>query len=395
MSVIHSVSVFLLISQFIACAEGGDTNRLQRIAIPPAMDDDPYTRNMGGEMTGNTMVRGVVAGEMTANTMGGESNAGEMIGNVMAGEMVGNVMAGDMNAGEMAFQDSDRDYIVDSEDNCPHVYNPEQSDINSDGQGDACEPDVDRDGIPDQWDPAPMDTTWPGRALPDTVYAHTSSELHALDVKRLSLSYVSSFSFDRQGDHLLTDIAFDRSGILWAISYDRLWVCHPQRGECREQGRLPNQFNGLTFIPGDLFNANQDILVGISLDGSWHKLEVFNGSIASLVMGRYPDESSSGDAFSMEGLGTFASVKRPNIADDIIISLNPLQINQISDIVTLTGYHSIFGLAGWRGKLFAFDETGVVLQINLRTQEIITIANDGQSWWGAGVSSVLHTRPAQ
>ena len=171
MSMLHSISILLFFSQLIACAEGSDADRrLQVPEIPPAMNDDPYTRNM--------------VGEMTDNPMGGESDAGEMNGRNMAGEM--------------ALLDHDQDYIVDSEDNCPHVYNPEQSDINNDGQGDACEPDADRDGIPDQWDPAPMDTAWPGRALPDTVYAHTGSELYALDVKHLNLSYVSTFNLTGQ-----------------------------------------------------------------------------------------------------------------------------------------------------------------------------------------------------
>ena len=112
------------------------------------------------------------------------------------------------------------------------------------------------------------------------------------------------------------------------------------------RGLLPNQFNGITFILRNLFSSDQDILVGISLDGTWHRLGAFNGSIVSLVMGRYPNESYSGDAFSLEDLGTFSSVKRTGIAGDIIVSLNHLQIDQISDVVTLTGYQSTFGLAG-------------------------------------------------
>ena len=389
----HQILLFVLITSVVSCAQINDQDqRLQVAEIPPAQED-PYTSNNAG----NTMV-GVTTAESMAGEMTGNIMAGEMTGNITASEMTGNIMAGEMTgnitAVEMIPQDSDQDFINDSEDNCPYTYNPEQADIDRDGQGDACEPDADQDGIPDQWDPAPMDMNWPGRALPSTVYANTSSDLYALDVKRLSLSYVTTFRFDRIGEHLLTDIAFNRSGILWATSYDRLWVCHPQRGECRDQGSLPTQFNGLTFIPGDLFSADQDILVGISLDGTWYQLDVSNGLVSGFIMGSYPNESSSGDAFSIEDLGTFAAVKRPNVDDDIIISLNPTRVNQINDIATLTGYQNIFGLAGWRGLLFAFDETGAILQINLQTREVLTVANDGHSWWGAGVSSVLHTRPS-
>ena len=207
----HQILLFVLITSVVSCAQINDQDQRLRVAEIPPAQEDPYTSNNAG----NTMV-----GVTTA-----ESMAGEMTGNITAGEMTGNI-----TAVEMIPQDSDQDFINDSEDNCPYAYNPEQADIDRDGQGDACEPDADQDGIPDQWDPAPMDMNWPGRALPSTVYANTSSELYALDVKRLSLSYVTTFRFDRIGEHLLTDIAFDRSGILWATSYDRLWVCHPQRG---------------------------------------------------------------------------------------------------------------------------------------------------------------------
>jgi hypothetical protein len=35
-------------------------------------------------------------------------------------------------------QDIDLDGVIDSEDNCPYIYNPHQIDINRDGVGDKC-----------------------------------------------------------------------------------------------------------------------------------------------------------------------------------------------------------------------------------------------------------------
>jgi len=51
--------------------------------------------------------------------------------------------------------DSDSDEIPDDCDNCIFDYNPEQSDIDEDGQGDICDNDADNDGIDDALDNCP------------------------------------------------------------------------------------------------------------------------------------------------------------------------------------------------------------------------------------------------
>lgn len=51
--------------------------------------------------------------------------------------------------------DSDGDGIPDHEDNCPDTFNPAQIDTDSDGIGDACDPDIDGDGIPNELDNCP------------------------------------------------------------------------------------------------------------------------------------------------------------------------------------------------------------------------------------------------
>ena len=48
--------------------------------------------------------------------------------------------------------DIDKDGIIDEEDNCPLIENPDQNDKDSDGLGNKCDPDDDNDGILDEPD---------------------------------------------------------------------------------------------------------------------------------------------------------------------------------------------------------------------------------------------------
>lgn len=48
--------------------------------------------------------------------------------------------------------DRDRDTVLDGDDNCPAAANPLQENADGDLLGDACDPDTDGDGMPDEWE---------------------------------------------------------------------------------------------------------------------------------------------------------------------------------------------------------------------------------------------------
>lgn len=49
-----------------------------------------------------------------------------------------------------------RDGVQDGLDNCPNLANSDQLDVDNDGKGDACDDDIDGDGIPNLEDNCPL-----------------------------------------------------------------------------------------------------------------------------------------------------------------------------------------------------------------------------------------------
>lgn len=67
-----------------------------------------------------------------------------------------NQQVGGVEVGLQAAVDSDHDEVADAEDNCPALANKNQSNIDSDAMGDACDDDDDGDGIADANDNCPV-----------------------------------------------------------------------------------------------------------------------------------------------------------------------------------------------------------------------------------------------
>jgi len=72
--------------------------------------------------------------------------------------------AGEFNVNKIAVvlpPDADDDLVPDRIDNCPLVPNPDQSDHDGDGRGDACDDDDDDDGVPDRTDACTLSDVTP------------------------------------------------------------------------------------------------------------------------------------------------------------------------------------------------------------------------------------------
>lgn len=300
--------------------------------------------------------------------------------------------------GANAYRDDDFDDVPDDVDNCVGIYNPNQADADRDGIGDLCDPnndDRDGDRIPDTNDPFPDDANRPGLVNANTVYAHTSSDLFYLGIKQLEVFHVGRFRFPSGTiDGRMTDIAVDRYGVMWGIGFSDVFIINPITGECWRMAALPQEFNGLTLIPRGVLGTESDVLVGVSNAGGWWRLDLVQGAggpqVTTSLLGQYGGTwTSSGDAFSIEGVGTFASVKRGTFSTDDLVEVDP-KTGLVTRVVgPLGSYGSVWGLAGWANRVYGFDESGDIFEIELSTGTLIAKKSTNHAWWGAGVKTVL------
>lgn len=296
--------------------------------------------------------------------------------------------------------DDDFDGVDDGVDNCPGLFNPDQHDLDHDHIGDLCDAaldDRDGDNVPDHADPFPDDAARPGVVNAATVYAHTSSELYFLEVKSGDVFLVDAFHWPSDAASTqMTDIAIDRFGVLYGVSFGDVFVIHPQTAQCWRLAPLPQEFNGLTHVPGAVVGQADDMLVGVSNAGGWWQLTLAptvppsaQQRVQITYLGAYGQGwSSSGDAFSIDGVGTFATVDN-GAGEDHLVRLDPVTGAVQADLAPLAGFYSVYGLAGWRGKAFGFDASGEVMVIDLASGAIVSHKDTGHAWWGAGVRTVL------
>jgi len=293
--------------------------------------------------------------------------------------------------GDLCEEDIDNDGVANADDNCPNLPNPDQKDLDGDGVGDLCDNDKDGDAIPNDDDVFPDDGNQPGIVVPKKIYAHSSSKLYTVDVETYQVGNLPNFQWPNDGGgHAMTDVAIDRHGVLYGVTFDRLYVCNPTTAQCFNLGTLPGSYNGLSWIPAGLIEPDKDTLIGITNPGGWFQLTVKNGMVSAKQLGSYgASYSSAGDAFSIQGVGTFAAVNKVGVNSTVIVSIDPTNGKVTGELAVTQGYSSVYGLAGWEGLILAFDSSGQVIKVDPVTKQVTNLGNKGVGWWGAGVGTIL------
>ncbi len=327
--------------------------------------------------------------------------------------------------------DNDGDGVDDGTDNCPTVPNPEQDDMDGDGTGDACDSDTDGDQIPNEDDAWPNDANLPGTSAYNTIYAHTSTHLFSFNIVTQQSWLIGQFHSGPAAIEQITDLAIDGHGTIYAITFGKLYICNANTAELTYLASLPSSFNGLTLIPKEVTGEEADMLVGISLSGDWYRLDVNGTTVEQTLLGSYgvydgARYTSSGDAFSIDGVGTYASVTKKedecvdgedndgdtfidcvdadchinsfcwplpptvgNSGQDYLVEVNPLTGQVTGELGPIGTYYAVYGLAGWSGSAYAFDASGDIIHIDLNTGASVVVEETGAVWWGAGVRTRL------
>jgi hypothetical protein len=291
--------------------------------------------------------------------------------------------------GDACDDDMDGDGLANDDDNCPLIANPGQEDFEGDGLGDPCDPDDDGDNVPDLGDEEPLDPDWPGLAVDGAIYAHTSSTLYKWDPVGGTVETVAAFGWPQGGDSM-TDIAIDYEGRLFGVSFSQLYRCSAITAECILLGGLPTSFNGMTIVPVGTVLPGKEAMIGIGNDGSWNQISVEGNQATITPLGSYGSGyTSAGDAYSIEGIGTFAAVNKPGSGWNHLIKVDPATGQFLQDIGPMQGYGTIYGLASDGEKAYAFSATGAIVAVDVQTGEstVALPAAQGQVWWGAGVTT--------
>lgn len=237
--------------------------------------------------------------------------------------------------------------------------------------------DRDADRIPDQHDPFPDDPDKPGKAAPETVYAHSSSTLFRLDPGGTDPIVVGDFGFSDGMARQVTDIAIDRWGVMYAVAFDSFHTCNPHTARCESLARLPGSFNALTIVPPETFGTESDGLLGVATDGRWFRISRRG---ASTELGSY-GAASSGDAYTAEGR-VRASMDTPG-GTDALIEFEPRRSGSVRTLATLPG-QTMYGFAACADQIFAFDADGSIYRG--RGSVFSPLSKTGVQWWGAACS---------
>lgn len=261
------------------------------------------------------------------------------------------------------------------------------------------------DGGPDAGPPPAPDAGHDAGPRPDSgppiddvlIYAHSRDTLYTFSAYTNTVTEIGVFRLPdgTQAPYML-DLAVDAAGVVFTSSDSSLFRVDPLTAVATEIGDFglgSEQLFALSFLAPEESPDGSEMLIGATNDGAYY--EVNRDTASTSPLGAYPDGwSSSGDIVSVDGLGTFATLRRSDFPSDVLAQI--IFARDGSSIVTVIGpiesasegFTQIFGLGYWGRNLYGFSNRGQLIRIDRTNGSASTVSTTtgASQFWGAGVT---------
>ena len=193
---------------------------------------------------------------------------------------------------------------------------------------------------------------------PARILVNTATTLYDLDPESLRLTELGLFEFP-DGPDVMTDIALDREGRLWGVSFDAIYAIDLSTLAAHRLGTVPNGTNAL----GVVESANRDVLLAAGHKSrTVYRIDTKAGTatpVGDLRIGR-----SSGDITWVPGVGGVIVLRHEDGADTLArLDPHTFAATPIGSI----GFSHVLGLAWLRDHLIGVTETGEIIDIDPAT----------------------------
>jgi hypothetical protein len=225
------------------------------------------------------------------------------------------------------------------------------------------------------------------------IYAHSRDTLYTFSPFTTTVTEIAAFTLEGgEPAPYMLDLAVNAEGVVYTSSEDTLYRVDPTTAVATRVGEFgigSEQLFALVFLPAGVLGPSETLL-GATNEGVYYEVDVRDASTSRV--GRYPEPwSSSGDIVSVEGLGTFATIREPERSDTDFLAQITFAGDGSSTVRVLgeVGYREVFGLGWWGRALYGFTNSGQLLEIDRLTGEgrIATTETGTDQFWGAGVTT--------
>lgn len=213
------------------------------------------------------------------------------------------------------------------------------------------------------------------------MYVHSRDTLYVVDDQDFDLVTVGPLDMpDGEG---LTDLAVTPDGSLYGISGKSLYQVSPITGAATHIGMVPGELNvGLTFLP-------DGTLLATDKQGGVRRVDPETGGVQEVGAFGAP-YATAGDLVAVaDGTMYAISDQGPSGTEDesnLLLVVDPVSGEAI-DAIGQIGYGRVFGCAYAGGKIYAFTDTGEIIEIDRASGNgSLKRAFADISFWGAAVT---------